>query len=320
MKLAPHSGTRQWNILVPCLLVPSFLTLVGNACVKKEAMLESAQKTDVVVATPVAPGQLGLTADTSTARPSSAPLPFESRLASMLSDVAGSYGCEGSFRTAFEEAAKAQEKALSLESARLQSRGAAERELWRQARLAAVRSFSRSEDIAPSPEGTEEAEGADASDAGEGSSAQLLQGSAQKLQNAPWTDDAARCKSLGTLFASTAHLADLARRTQTTPPPRQEGKAPPSLCEAVTPARFGSLAAILSCRLQAKGGHSDTFVREALTRTGSLAPSCGEGYAIACAQIVRSRLYESPTPECSALATQQETLTLLQAWGCKTPL
>lgn len=314
-------------------LVVSLLTVPLASCVKKTSLSQAAQDTELLIAPPIAPGQRGLTSETqaeseqgsSAAEKAATELESsgaesapDSKLKNRLPDVALSLGCEGSFKTAFEEAARAQEKALELELSRRKSRGAADRELWRQARLSAVRSFAKSLDGQASSDFTGvDAEGGDTSLEGEGpdsvdtAAASLLRGSKGLRENARWTDDSVRCKTLGTLFAATANLANLAKT---------EGQSASPLCDAVTPARFGSLAATLSCRVQARGELGSTFVKQALSRAGSLAPSCGEGFARACAEILRSRLAESPNAECVAFAATGETLTHLQAWGCKTPL
>jgi hypothetical protein len=357
MRMAQQTGTkRQWNEVrgearsVPhggfpaamaTALVVSLISFPLLSCVKKTSTSQAAKDAEILIAPPIAPGQMGLTSETqaeseqggsASEKAAEEPLPsgaesspdsklastFESKLNIMLPEVALSLGCEGSFKTAFEEAARAQEKALDLELSRRKSRGAADRELWRQARLSAVRSFAKSLDGQASSDFTGvDAEGGDLGQDSEGpdsvdtAATSLLQGSKGRRGNAHWTDDSVRCKTLGTLFASTAHLANLAKT---------EGQAASPLCDAVTPARFGSLAATLSCRVQARGELGSTFVKQALNRTGSLAPSCGEGFARACAEIVRSRLAESPNAECVALAATGETLANLQAWGCKTPL
>ena len=178
---------------------------------------------------------------------------------------------------------------------------AARKELWRHGRLAILRSVS----------GTTQDTGAlvpgrDAAGLEDGTQQPNALARAQGNGDARegWTDEGVRCKRLGALLGS-AHVVA-----------RTAAALSPDLCESLAPARVGTLAAQVACRVSARGAKGDLKALASLAPgLPTIAPRCGEAYARACAAIFEARLSDSPAEGCRALA-KDTSVAAIEAWAC----
>jgi hypothetical protein len=223
-------------------------------------------------------------------------------------ELAKALGCEGSYRTAFDRAFEAQAKSFASEMKARGTRGASERELWRHARLASLRTVegatvtSAMFDSGLAGSADERDSESEAREAGRNP----LEGNASE-GTLVWDDPSERCKRLGALNATLAHAGEVVRARND------------AFCAALAPARVAALAAQVACRVESRAGAGTgaTFARLAADRA-VLSPRCGDEFARACADVVRSHLASGARGACKSLSSNSASLASVQAWACGT--
>jgi|GEM_PF-4800517 len=224
--------------------------------------------------------------------------------------TAAAFGCTGSSKAAFEGSYATASRALANELAARRKTDASEKDAWRHGRLAILRTLSSGPeaDVAggSDAQGSAADETLTASKSGDPSD----EGDAKDRTGAgvsreTWNEGAVRCKRLGALLGAARITSQVTRERSL------------DLCASLAPARVGTLAAQVACRLRSRGGDEDVRAFGTLSsELPTLAPQCGDGYVRACAEILKARLADSPAERCRTLAKEIDVVKTYATWAC----